>query len=105
MSKVYKKYNSNYTTVDNSIFKEKNMTLKAKGLFCLMWSLPNEWEFSIRGLATLSKDGERAVRSALKELELYGYLKRVQRHNNKGFDGYDYILSDIPMKDDPRNCG
>jgi hypothetical protein len=67
---------ANYTVMSNHHFKEKRMSLKSKGLLSLMLSLPDTWDYSISGLATLSKDGKDSIMSALAELEKFGYLHR-----------------------------
>lgn len=82
-----------YTVMSNTHFREKGMTLKAKGLLSLMFSLPDDWDYSIAGLTTLSKDGKDGVMSALNELEKFGYLKRTRLFDEKGhFAGYDYDI-------------
>ena len=63
----------NFTVMSNHHFKNKNLTLKAKGLLSLMLSLPDDWNYNMQGLATLSRDGIDSVRSAIKELEHHGY--------------------------------
>lgn len=94
--------NANYTIMSNHHFKEKKMSLKAKGLLSLMLSLPDDWDYSINGLATLSKDGKDSVMSALKELEQFGYLKRTRVINELGqFKGYDYDIYEHPQETQP----
>lgn len=89
--------NANYTIMSNHHFKEKKMSLKAKGLLSLMLSLPDDWDYSINGLATLSKDGKDSVMSALKELEAFGYLIRTRLTDERGrFAGYDYDIFEEP---------
>ena len=89
--------NDNYTVLSNYHFKEKKMSLKAKGLLSLMLSLPDNWDYSAAGLVTLSKDGKDSVNAALKELEQFGYLKRTQAFNENGtFGGYDYEIYEQP---------
>lgn len=89
-----------YTVMSNYHFKEKGMSLKAKGLLSLMLSLPDDWDYSINGLATLSKDGKDSVMSALTELEKFGYLKRTKSINEKGqFAGYDYDIYEKPIEE------
>lgn len=91
--------NKNYTVMSNNHFKEKKMSLKAKGLLSLMLSLPDDWDYSVKGLATLSKDGKDSVMSALKELEEFGYLKRTKIINKFGhFKGYDYDIFECPIQ-------
>lgn len=92
----------NYTIMSNYHFKEKEMSLKAKGLLSLMLSLPEDWDYSINGLATLSKDGRDSVMGALKELEKFGYLSRTRTNDDKGrFSGYDYDIYESPQSTSP----
>ena len=91
---------ADYTVMSNAHFKEKGMSLKAKGLLSLMLSLPDDWDYSINGLVALSKDGKDSVMSALSELEQFGYLKRTKIVNDKGqFDGYDYDIYETPYSE------
>ena len=71
----------NFTVMSNHHFKNKNLTLKAKGLLSLMLSLPEDWNYKMQGLATLSRDGIDSVRSAIKELEHHGYVERHRLRN------------------------
>lgn len=92
----------NYTIMSNYHFKEKEMSLKAKGLLSLMLSLPDDWDYSINGLATLSKDGRESTMGALKELEKFGYLVRTRLVDEKGkFKGYDYDIYEEPQSVSP----
>ena len=75
--------NREYVVMNNKFLRNKEMSLKAKGLMSLMLSLPDDWDYSINGLATLSKDGKDSVMSALKELEKFGYLERKRINNEK----------------------
>lgn len=87
-----------YTVMSNAHFKEKEMSLKAKGLLSLMLSLPDTWDYSIAGLVTLSKDGKDSVMNALTELEELGYLIRTRVTDDKGrFAGYDYNIYENPQ--------
>ena len=89
--------NENYTVLSNHHFKERGMTLKAKGLLSLMLSLPDGWDYSAAGLVTLSKDGKDSVNAALKELEKFGYLRRTQATDTGGkFSGYNYEIYEQP---------
>ena len=88
--------------MSNYHFKEKKMSLKAKGLLSLMLSLPDDWNYSISGLVTLSKDGKDSVMSALGELEEFGYLTRVRLTNSKGqFSGVEYNIYEEPQRENP----
>ena len=93
---------ANYTVMSNHHFKEKKMSLKAKGLLSLMLSLPDDWDYSVSGLATLSKDGKDSIMSALAELEKFGYLTRKRLVNEKGqFAGVEYNIFEIPQPKEP----
>lgn len=75
------------------------MSLKAKGLLSLMLSLPEDWDYSVAGLTTLSKDGKDGVMTALAELEKFGYLTRTRLVNDKGqFDGVEYNIYEQPQE-------
>ena len=88
----------NFTVMSNHHFKEKKMSLKGKGLLSLMLSLPDNWDYSIAGLVSLSKDGKDSVMAALAELEKFGYLKRTRTTNSKGqFSGVIYDIFEEPQ--------
>ena len=92
---------NDFTVMSNAHFKEKNMSLKAKGLLSLMLSLPDDWDYSVAGLTELSEDGKDSVMKALAELERFGYLKRTRLTDKKGrFAGYDYDVYEQPLNDD-----
>lgn len=97
---VRKRKKRNFTTLDNDIFKNKDLSMKAKGLLCTLLSLPDDWEYSIGGLAALSKDGKTSIRSTLNELEEMGYFTREERRVNGQFKGYDYIIYEEPVSPD-----
>lgn len=90
----------NFTIMSNHHFKERGMSLKAKGLLSLMLSLPDDWDYSVAGLVTLSKDGKDSVMTALAELEKFGYLARKQLFNEKGqFNGVEYHIFEEPQRE------
>lgn len=94
---------NNYTTIDNNIFKNKELSWKATGLIATMLSLPDDWDFSINGLATLKKDKETVIRTGLKELENLGYLKRTQIRNEKGkIVDWEYDIYESPVVENPQ---
>lgn len=97
MAVLRKNKKSNYTVIDNGVFKNKELSLKAKGLLCLMLSLPDSWEYSLEGLVSLSTDGISSVRSALKELENQRYFKRRRLYENGKLSGVEYIVSEMPV--------
>ena len=85
MAQVFRvERNKNFTVMCNPHFKNKNLSLKAKGLLSLMLSLPEDWNYNMQSLASLSWDGIDSVRSAIKELEYYGYVERNMIRNEYG---------------------
>ena len=93
---------NNFTVMSNTHFKEKQMSLKAKGLLSLMLSLPDDWNYSISGLVRLSKDGKDSVMTALAELEEFGYLTRHRTTDSKGkFSGVEYNIFEQPQRGKP----
>lgn len=73
-----------YTVMANHHFRDKNLSLKAKGLLSMMLSLPDGWGYSVEGLVKLSADGRESVMATLKELEKFHYLKRSQARTESG---------------------
>lgn len=91
-----------YTVMANYHFKDRTLSLKAKGLMSLMLSLPDDWDYTVAGLVTLCRDGRDSIRSALKELEEAGYLKRERNRNGKGQVAEAiYTLSEKPVSENP----
>ena len=64
----------NYTMMSNQHLKDKRLTLKAKGLMSVMLSLPENWDYTLRGLSAISREGVDAISEAVKELERSGYV-------------------------------
>jgi hypothetical protein len=87
----------NYTVMSNHHLRNKEMSLKAKGLMSLMLSLPPKWDYSIGGLVAICKESHTSIRSALKELEEKQYLIRERKNNEKGYFIYEYTLYEVPL--------
>lgn len=87
----------NYTVMSNYHFKDKNMSLKAKGLLSMMLSLPDNWNYSVEGLVTICKESKTSIQSTLKELEDLKYLKRTRTQNTKGQFKYIYDIYEKPQ--------
>ena len=86
----------NYTVMSNHHLRNKELSLKAKGLMSLMLSLPPQWDYSIGGLVAICKESHTSIRSALKELEQNQYLVRERKNNEKGYFIYEYTLYEMP---------
>lgn len=87
----------NYTVMSNHHLRNKDMSLKAKGLMSLMLSLPPNWDYSIGGLVAICKESHTSIRSAIKELEDNNYLIRERKNNEKGYFVYEYTLYEVPQ--------
>jgi predicted DNA-binding protein YlxM (UPF0122 family) len=95
-NKIYIK--ESFGIAPNELLNDENISLKAKGLFTYIQSKPNGWDFSIDRISIQTKDGKKAIRTALKELEDNGYLERMATRNNLGkWSGYDYYLNQKPF--------
>lgn len=100
MSVIRVEKNKNYTTMANYHLRNKELSLKAKGLMSVILSLPDNWEYSIAGLVSISKEGESAVKSALRELESNGFVTVDKIYPDKTKSGrieYEYTIHEMPM--------
>ncbi len=91
-----------FTILDNAALRDSKLSLKARGLLCTCMSLPPDWSFSIRGLASLCREGRDAIATALNELEAAGYLRRnrIQGRTEAGtFGGTEYVFYEAPVGD------
>lgn len=89
----------NFTVVSNHHLKDKTLSLKAKGLLTVMLSLPNEWDYSMRGLARICKEGVDSIGSTLRELEQHGYIERKRvRKSNGQLGDIEYFVYEVPQK-------
>lgn len=97
MNKIYRKKNENFTIISNVVLRDSRISLKAKGVMALVMSLPNNWDFTIRGLIAVVKEGRDAIYSAIKELKMYGYCEVVVcRDENGKLLGNDYVFYEEP---------
>ena len=76
--------NRGYTVMSNHHLRNKELTLKAKGLLSQMLSLPENWDYTLAGLSHINKESIDAIRTAVLELEKAGYIKRSQGRDEKG---------------------
>lgn len=91
-----------YSVIDNHLFKDKNLSLRGKGLLALILSLPDDWNYNIEGLSKLVPDGRNTVIKALDELMDLGYIIRTQNTDENGkFVGYKYDIYEKPYAQTP----
>lgn len=91
-----------FTVMSNHHLKNKYLSLRAKGLLSVMLSLPEEWDYTLKGLATISKEGLDAVRAAIRELEALGYVERRRMRNAKGqLTDTEYVIHEQPILNEP----
>ena len=91
-----------YTVMCNHHLKDSGLSLKAKGLLSMMLSLPDEWNYTTRGLAAICKEGVDAIGKTLKELELAGYIIRRQLRGKDGrISDTEYTIFEKPRKPSP----
>ena len=92
--------NKNFTVMSNHHLRNKNLSLKAKGLLSIMLSLPEDWDYTQKGLAAICNDGLSSIRSALKELEDERYLITNRTRDDKGLlRGTEYIIYEYPHEE------
>lgn len=102
MNKVTCIKNKDYSTISNVFFKDKNLSLKAKGLLAMVLTLPDNWDFTINGIEAITKEGKTAIYSAIDELKEHGYCKVTSVRDEKGaFKGNDYTFIENPYMENP----
>lgn len=84
--------NENYTTICNTHLRDKNLSLKAKGLLSMILSLPDKWHYSVKGLEGICKESKNTINSVLNELEDNNYLVRKRRYCNGKISEWEYII-------------
>lgn len=103
MNKVIREKQTNYTTISNVFLKDKELSIKAKGFLAVVMGLPEKWEFSIKGICSILKEGKTAIYSVIQELKEHKYCKTIDIRNDKGlFVGIDYIFYEEPFTDNPQ---
>ena len=84
--------------MSNHHLRNIEISLKAKGLLSVMLSLPDNWDYTIRGLSIINKEGLDSIRSTIHELELAGYVERKRIRDNQGrFRTAEYIIREKPV--------
>lgn len=91
-----------YTVMSNYHLRDKNMSLKAKGLLSVILALPDDWDYSIAGLVAICKESETSVKTALNELKEFGYLRITKKMPNETENGrieYIYDIFEFPIQE------
>jgi len=95
---------TNFTVLSNIPLRDKKLSLRSKGLLAFMLSLPENWDYTIRGLESVLKEGRDAIRSSIKELEESRYVVRRRVRDNKGvLGGVEYDLYMEPSDNQPKS--
>ena len=111
MGKLINVIREKYSVIPNEIFTDRRLDYRSKGVLCVLLSLPNGWDFSVKTLVNLvtpkdeeikdlpklRNEGDTAIRATVQYLEQLGYLERIPCKDNKGkFTGYDYKINIPP---------
>ena len=98
MSVFHVKKTTDYTVMSNHHLRDKALSLKAKGLLSQMLSLPEEWDYTLQGLAYINREQIDAIRQAVHELERAGYIVRVRERDSRGrLRGAEYTIYEEPQ--------
>lgn len=101
MSKLIKRVSADFTIISNKVFRNRKLSVTDRGTLCTLLSLPDNWNFSIRGLVAILPDGVTKIENSLHRLEhKHHYLKRVRVYENGKIVDWDYLISDEPMEPD-----
>ena len=101
------RHDKDYTVMSNHHLRDSALSLKAKGLLSQMLALPDDWDYSVAGLAYINREGVGVIRSAINELEGAGYLQRVQGRGSGGklanivYNVYEQPVCKNPTTDNP----
>ena len=91
--------NKGYTVMSNHHLRNKELSLKAKGLLSQMLSLPEDWDYTLAGLSLINREKIDAIREAVRELENAGYIQRSRERDEKGcLRGTTYVIYEQPPK-------
>ena len=103
MNKVARRKTSKYTTISNVFLRDKNLSLKAKGFLTVIMALPDDWDFSIKGICSILKEGKSAIYGVVQELKENRYCKTTPSRDEKGLIlGLDYMFYEEPYEEEPQ---
>lgn len=90
--------NTNYTVMSNHHLRNRELSLKAKGLLSQMLSLPEKWDYTLQGLAYINREQIDAIRQTVHELEGAGYIVRTRERDSRGqLRGTEYTIYEEPQ--------
>lgn len=87
-----------YAAIPKHYLMDVRLSLKGKGLLTIMYSLPEKWEYNMKGLARICKLSIKALRPTIKELETAGYVTRFRKQDLKGRFYYEYFITIEPYE-------
>ena len=96
MTRIIKEYTNTFTVISNNEVQDKRLSWKARGIFSYLWSMPDNWDFYETEVTKHAPDGRNSLRTGLKELEKYGYLRRERVRVNGHLGGTAWFLTDSP---------
>lgn len=88
--------NNNYTTINNYLIKDKNLKLKDKGMLLVLLSLPDNWDFSVKGLESICNEAKNTINNILNHLEKLGYLERKRVYKKNKIIDWQYDIYELP---------
>lgn len=98
LNRIKRDIDHNFTTINNIIVKDVRISLKARGFYLTIMSLPDSWDFSVRGITAVLPDGKSAVYGAINELIHYGYCTRQRIYEGNRIAYMEYIFHQIPIE-------
>ena len=87
----------NYSVIHNHLIEDHRLSWKARGMLIYLLSKPDHWRTTIAHLASVSPEGIHAVRTGMKELALYGYVKHLRKQNPNGQWSTQTVVFDRPQ--------
>lgn len=96
MTRIIKEYTNKFTVISNNEVQDKRLSWKARGIFSYLWSMPDNWDFYETEVTKHAPDGRNSLRTGLKELEKYSYLRRERVRVNGHLGGTAWFLTDSP---------
>lgn len=103
MAKFTIEKTKDYTVMSNYHLRDKNLSYKAKGLLSFMLSLPEDWDYSLAGLCSISKETRDGIRLILKELQEQHYVEIEKVRGDNRYFEYNYLIYEVPYFVDLKN--